>query len=287
VRIDLPKLIVNGDDFGYSSGVNRGIIKAIEQGIVTSTTLLMNSEATQEAINHIKAGRVADVGVHLCLTSGRPLTKPGLVPALVDRKGCFPGRDYLLDVTLPANQIERELRAQLEKALAVGIRVTHLDSHHHIHQNKSVLEVMVKLAQEYALPIRSVNPGMVKYLTEQGIITPTGFIGDFYGADVSAEKLLSLLRETGEKVTKMQGLKDKSYADIKETAINRGDRFARDVVIELMVHPACVDEYLLVNSSYTYEREKELAVLTDRELFKEIDKMGYELISYAFFAMSY
>jgi predicted glycoside hydrolase/deacetylase ChbG (UPF0249 family) len=234
----------------------------MEQGIVTSTTLLMNRPATEEAINRIKAGRIAKVGIHLCLTSGRPLSEPGLIPELVDREGCFPGRDYLLQANLPSHQVEREFRTQLVKALAAGIRVTHLDSHHHIHQNRSVLEIMVKLAREYALPIRSVNPGMTKYIQEQGIVTPTGFIGDFFGAGVSSKNLIRLLQAARGKV------------------IKKGDLAAREMVIELMVHPAYVDEYLLANSSYTRDRERELKVLMDGELAMEIDKMGYELISY-------
>jgi len=277
---NLLKLIVNGDDLGYSPGVNQGIIRAMEQGIVTSTTLLMNRQFTKEAIDEIKAGRVAKVGIHLCLTSGRPLSEPGLIPELVDREGCFLGRDYMLQANLSPHQVERELRTQLVKALAAGIRVTHLDSHHHVHQNRWVLEVMVKLAREYALPIRSVNPGMAKYVHEQGIITPTGFIGDFYGGGVSSKNLIRLLQEAREKFAKQEELQEKKSAEIKGMASKKVGLAARDMVIELMVHPAYMDEYLLANSNYTHDRERELRVLMDGELAVEIDRMGYKLISY-------
>ena len=86
---EIMRLIVNADDFGYSEGVNEGIVMAYRQGIVRSTTLMVNQEGTEDAISLLKSLGLPGIGIHLCLTHGRPVTQADKVPSLLDNTGNF------------------------------------------------------------------------------------------------------------------------------------------------------------------------------------------------------
>lgn len=248
-------LIVNADDLGYCPGVNKGIALGFQKGIVTSTTLLVNRIGSNEAIGMIKSGRIPAVGLHLCLTSGMPISPKEKIPSLVDQEGYFKSKEVLLSSQLPVGEISLELKSQIEQVLSQSISISHLDCHHHIFENQQVLEAVAKLALEYKLPVRSINPDMRQYLKGQEINTPEYFIGSFYGQKATKDHLLEELRK----------------------AKNQLDGHG---VVELMVHPGIVDEYLLANSSYTGERRQELELLTREEIKSSILEMGFQLINF-------
>src|SRR3989442_12181882 len=85
----VKRLIVNADDFGRSAGVDRGILRAHREGIVTSTTFMANAPRADEAAALARATPTLDVGVHLVLTHDRPLTDPVRIPSLVRADGSF------------------------------------------------------------------------------------------------------------------------------------------------------------------------------------------------------
>lgn len=248
------KLIFNADDLGYSQGINEGILRAQQQGVVTNTTILMNRPATAAALQMAKRGEVTGVGVHLCLTSGQALTDREEIPDLVDSQGSFLGRDIAAKGVPPKEQVKIELEKQIRTAKESGLAITHLDSHHHIHHNPSILPVVAELALEYQLPVRSVTREMREFFRDRGVVTSDLFIGSFFEKNATLDALIVILREAKENL--------------------------KAGVIEIMTHPAVLDDYLLANSSYTYDREKELSVLTDKKLVAEIDRLGCQLTSY-------
>lgn len=131
------QLIVNADDFGWSTGVNRGIIEAHRTGILTSTTLLANFPAFADAVRLAGETPTLGVGLHLNLVHGPPLCPPARIPSLVDHTGRFPGaatflRRLLLGRVRPTD-MDQELRAQYERFHAHLGAPTHLDSHKHMH----------------------------------------------------------------------------------------------------------------------------------------------------------
>jgi predicted glycoside hydrolase/deacetylase ChbG (UPF0249 family) len=137
-------LTINADDFGFTHDVNAGIIEAHRQGVLTSTTLMANGDAFEDAVKLAAEEPSLDVGCHLVLVqgqstlSGRPLpaTLSQLVPMVVAGK---------LDAYA-------EFRSQIEKILLTGIRPTHLDSHKHTHLLPKVFRAVVRLAKEYSIP---------------------------------------------------------------------------------------------------------------------------------------
>lgn len=151
-------LIVNADDFGLNPAANAGIIECHRAGSVTSTTLMANGPAFEEAVALARENPALGVGLHFNLSWGRPVCDTGQVPDLVDSEGCFHSREVLLRRSLaaglPDEQIERELEAQLGRLRNHGIDVTHIDSHQHVHAFRPVFAAVAALCQRESLPMR-------------------------------------------------------------------------------------------------------------------------------------
>ncbi len=153
----MKQLIVNADDFGLTRLVSQGILDAHDHGIVTSTSLLANGGAYEEAIAMARKAPRLSVGVHLNLTQGFPVSPPRALPTLVDARGQLyltPGCLLLRLITrrVSRREIEFELRAQIAKVLRTGIKPTHLDGHKHLHVLPGISDIVVQLAQEFHIP---------------------------------------------------------------------------------------------------------------------------------------
>ena len=134
----MRQLIVNADDFGFTRGVNAGIVRAFSAGILTSTTIMANGPAFEDAVELALTNPSLHVGCHLALVGGRPSAPPHAVPSLIDAAGDMPPTLTQLVVRLAAGRvriadIEREFRAQIERVLGAGIKPSHLDTHKHTH----------------------------------------------------------------------------------------------------------------------------------------------------------
>lgn len=163
-------VIVNADDFGYHEAANRGIVRAFEQGLVSSTTLMANQPGFEEAVELAHALRIQDhVGVHLVLTSGTPLTDAMRRSArFCDSDGVFRGwreEGHVWRVSGPDREaLIQELTAQLSRAREAGLPVTHVDSHHHAHNEWGVAGCVFAVARAMRVPgvrlARNCGPGI-------------------------------------------------------------------------------------------------------------------------------
>jgi predicted glycoside hydrolase/deacetylase ChbG (UPF0249 family) len=139
----LRRLIINADDFGFTRDVNAGIVHAHLAGVLTSTTMMANGAAFDDAVRLARETPTLDIGAHLVLVQGRsvldgrPLPRsPHQLLPLLARRGL---------------NVYGELKAQIEKILATGIKLSHLDSHKHTHLVPSVFRTVVKLADEFGI----------------------------------------------------------------------------------------------------------------------------------------
>jgi len=258
------QLIVNADDYGRSPSVSAGIRQAHLQGIVTSTTVMINFPNVTEALRTAATEcPLLEIGVHLCLTTGRTVLPPEQIPSLVGSDGGFvpqyPPPDFLESMD-PA-EAKHEMRAQIKATLATGIAVSHLDSHHHtIYRHPSLLQVAVELAREYQLPMRMPVPPesfddsehVMELETSQELIAsvrhPDNFISSFYDHDATLEHLLSILDELP------AGLS------------------------ELMCHPGYTGPAL--DSVYNVQREREIEILCHPAVKDKIAELGIELVNF-------
>lgn len=151
-------LIVNADDFGLNAAANAGIIECHQVGSVTSTTLMANAPGFEEAVVLAKANPGLGVGLHFNLTWGKPLSEPSISGAMVDQSGMFLERGRLgrlaISGRLQAAAIERELEAQFQRLRSHGVRVTHVDSHQHVHAFAPVFSAVARLCARERIPMR-------------------------------------------------------------------------------------------------------------------------------------
>ena len=151
----MKKLIVNADDFGLHPLINAGIIKGFQEGFITSTSLMTSAPFWQEAVELAQQNPTLGIGVHLTLVGSVPPVLPAeQVRSLLDADGLFLP-DYVAFAKrfytggVRRSELEAELRAQLERALAAGVNLTHVDSHQHTHVLPGVNALVLKLCCEY------------------------------------------------------------------------------------------------------------------------------------------
>lgn len=221
------RLIINADDFGYSRGVNYGILDAHRLGCLTSTTLMTNMPAAEQAAALAKQTPTLGVGVHLVLTCGRPILSTH--QTIQDVHGHFRELPFYQQAfTIDIEEVYAEWKAQIQSCFDLGLTPTHLDSHHHIHSFGRLFDVFIALAQEYRLPVRNVSPS-------------------------SNQKIPSSLTTT-------DAFEYNIESALKNTFYFFTD--SRTQSLEIMVHPAYADKYLFKNSSFVYPRLDELELLT-------------------------
>lgn len=148
------KKIFNADDFGISKGVNEAIVEAYNHGILNSASLMVNQKYAAEAVD--LAGNMPDLelGLHLNLTNEYPAAPKEKIPLLVGKDGKLKNgfvKLLVLSLLHPvdfAKQIEIEIRAQVQKYLAFGLELNHIDGHRHVHLIPAVFKVVQKIAKE-------------------------------------------------------------------------------------------------------------------------------------------
>ncbi|WP_194191259.1 chitin disaccharide deacetylase [Clostridium chrysemydis] len=240
------KVIVNADDFGYSKGQNIGILESFKDGIVSSTSLMVNMEGFEHAIKLMKENKELSVGIHLVMTASKPILKGH--KTIVDKKGFFI-RDMNIIEKADPEEIKREYKAQVNKFLDTGFKPTHIDFHVGATYNQYL--IAIEIAKELNIPLRGMNEFYENLLEKEGVKHSKNFIEDFYDEGVSLENLKDIFKNN----------KDKN-------------------LIEIMTHPAYVDYILLNGSSYNIKRAEELKILTSKELKEFIKSNNIELVSY-------
>ncbi len=143
----MRRLIINADDFGFTRGVNAGIVEACRNGVLRSTTLMANGAAFEDAVDCARQTPDLDVGCHLVLVGGQSVAPPyePLPQSMTELL-------WRLAQGLSADLVEREFSAQVEKLLSAGLRPTHLDTHKHTHLMPPVLEALLRVARRFAIP---------------------------------------------------------------------------------------------------------------------------------------
>ena len=153
-------IIVHADDLGETHAVNAAAIRALESGTINSASLMAPCPWFPEMADYAKSHPDADLGLHLTLTSERiyyrwgPAAPVDKVPSLVDHNGYF-HHDWEQNEHVNPKEVEVELRAQVERALAMGVRPTHLDSHQYrlVMSGPELFDVMLRVAHDYKLPV--------------------------------------------------------------------------------------------------------------------------------------
>ncbi|HLK04983.1 MAG TPA: ChbG/HpnK family deacetylase [Candidatus Acidoferrum sp.] len=288
----MKDLIVNADDLGWTTGVNRGIAESHRNGIVTSTSLLANGEAFDDGVNVARALPGLGVGVHLNLSDGAPVCGAKAAPSLVDDAGKLSGgpEQLLLKMArrkLKLAEVEREWEAQIEKIRYAGVSPTHLDGHKHVHMLPGLFPIAVKLARKHGI-------GAIRISSEASTLRSA--LSGKSGKDSGVKwkqgiqaRGLKLLSGDARKLAEQAGIEAADFfCGIAQTGV-----LSRDGVLdllqslpegttELMCHPGYVDEDLARSATRLQEsRATELAILTDTAVRKSVASHGIRLINYS------
>jgi hopanoid biosynthesis associated protein HpnK len=235
-------MIINGDDLGFSQGVNQGIIQAHEQGVLTSTSLMVTGDAVDEAVTLAKSHPNLAVGLHLVLVCGKSALPPSEIPHLVDSSGNFLSDSLQAGLRYQFSRAARrelrlEIRAQLEKFRATGLKLSHVDGHLHIHSHPVVLGILTELAEEFKIKVIRLPSEELRFtlkLDKSNLATKLLWSFVFTG-----------LRRYGEKLLKSQGIHfcDRVYGLLQSGHMNEEYLQGllpqiKDRVIEIYSHPA-------------------------------------------------
>ena len=267
-------LIVNADDYGSFDCVSKGILEAAARGIVTATGVIANAARFSDNIARLKKQPGLDVGVHLNLTDGIPLTND-VRRRLARWSGRFPGKFAVAMAVasgaIPTNDVRVEWRAQIERCVEHGLRVSFLNSHEHIHALPSLFDVATTLAQEFDIahlrfPMSRVSWNSIDSLL-RGVILKTlepanrrralGPSPNFLGLEISGRLNLPYLERT------IAGLR-------------------RGRVYELMCHPGYLDVAEVSEERLLryHDWEGELRALTSPVIRQLLADCGVQLIGY-------
>jgi predicted glycoside hydrolase/deacetylase ChbG (UPF0249 family) len=258
----LKHLIVNADDFGFTRDVNRGIIAAHQQGILTATTLMATGAQFDDAVQLARENLSLDIGCHLVLVGS-----PG-----------FPDSVVQLISALARKRIDpyQELSAQVRRIVAAGIQPTHLDTHKHTHLLPPVLEAVARIGEEFRIPwVRRpmdlpISGAGVSW-TRKVVSRSFGLLRSRFHRILSAHNCRTTDHFAGFQIT----------GKYDATELASLIRQLPDGVTEFMCHPGfCTEELRAERTRLKESRQKELEALTAAEVRQALKDTNCQLISY-------
>jgi chitin disaccharide deacetylase len=282
----MKSLIVNADDFGYTAGINAGILRAFQDGILTSTTIMASGPAFDDAVALVRANPSMDVGVHLVLVGGKAVAPSAEIPSLAKANGDLP--DSLLELVgklsgglIQTEDIEREFRAQIERVMAAGISPSHLDTHKHTHVHPIVMEALFRIAREFGI-LRVRRPfeeaqtaskfsGPNGGLTQRFLVAAASIAAPAFRRGLKSYNLLAPDHFFGARMT----------GSMSSAALRHVIENLPDGTSEIMCHPGVCDAELERSSTrLKQERQLELDALLDADVVRAVRESGATLMPY-------
>jgi hopanoid biosynthesis associated protein HpnK len=280
----MKELIINADDFGLSSGANRGIIAAWRDGILTSASLMVNGEAFDEAVSLARVNHGLQVGLHLTLVQGKATAPFGGFPSLTDREGNFPtdpvmaGMRYFFLKSL-RKQLKAEIEGQIVKFTGTGIPLSHIDGHLNIHMHPVVFDILLSLMPEYG--IRTFRLSRERLFNDLSLARRriVGKATDAFIFGRLAGRCRPGLDRLGIGYTaEVKGLLN-SGRMTEEYLLRALDRLG-DGATEIYFHPGCHPDEGLRKWMPDYRHEEELAALTSPRVKEKLNSLGIVLRNY-------
>jgi chitin disaccharide deacetylase len=269
-------LIFNSDDFGISDGINRGVIEAHQNGIVSSTCTMSNMPSAEAGIQLAQSSAPKlGVGLHLTLSFGMPVSPPESVPSLVVEDGQFAQNYQQLMKKLPVytdEDLQTELQAQFDHFVKLaGCLPSHIDSHHRAaYVHPASFEVMCRLCAEHDLPMR--RPTWLD--------NAQGYEGMPTNADGTLVEQLRVIYEKYDSPRCPENIVDTfhwergSRVELFKTVVSN----IGDGVTEIVCHVGYAEG---LNEDYTFQREDELEAITHADLIELVKSNDIRLITFA------
>lgn len=281
----MKQLVVNADDLGMTPGINRAIVEAHRNGIVTSASLLANGDAFEDAVAAIHQCRGLSVGLHVNVTQGRPVSEG--VKSLVNGRGCFYGPLAMairLSIGAVAmRDLEAEISAEAHRVVRAGIRLSHFDSHQNIHLHPRAASALARVAGRMNVPwirFRGQRPLLPWMLREAGLLRPRDHLRHLVA--VLGAKQAAAGEEDRRAPRFIVGAPQLLSASPRQM-FGALVRSLEDGVTEWVCHPGYADDELrkVLSPAAAEQRCAELKVLSDPECRPALEAAGIELVSYS------
>ncbi len=265
----MKQLIVTADDLGLAKSVNEGIAKACREGIVNSVSVIPTGEAFADALKVIKDLDLKEIGAHLSLTETKPLLNSSKFYKGHNQffKDIFFGKADL-------GWIHGELKAQLELLKRSGVKITHINSHEHIHIIPGILDIFISLAKEFDIPaMRYPRGDRPMRLFSISDIYKKSILSYFSG------KIAGPLKKSGLLYTDhFLGLLD--AGNLREDRLMEMLGSLKDGVTEIVCHPGFLSPEVMNNYKWHINAEAELFALTGPRVKDTIKDNEIRLIAY-------
>lgn len=280
----LKKLVINADDFGLSSGVNRAVEQAWQQGILTQASLMAGGDAFDEAIAIAERNPGLQVGLHLTLVQGRPVLPPDKVPGLVTANGCFPDNPVLMGMKLFFDptirmQLRNEIEAQILKVKQAGIPLTHIDGHLNIQMHPTVFSVLSELMQLHGITSFRITRERLLQNLRHDRTRLAGKLAErlIFGA-LASHAQPSLRYHDITTASEVKGVLNSGR--MTEDYLLAITENLRPGLTEWYLHPGCLPDPEISRRMPDYHHEQELAALLSPRLRFRLQELGVTLTNY-------
>lgn len=283
----MKHLIVNADGFGFTRGINRGIAEAVARGVVTSISVNSNYEAIDELPAFTARFPQVSVGVHLNPVVGPPIADPASIPSLLGADGQFlGGREFtrrLLLGRVERGELTHELRLQIQRVAAMGVRVSHLDSHQNRHLYPRYFGVFLALLEEQGIRCMRTHAHFALAESAQPASDRRSYYlrhPNRFVTHATARAEMALARRRG--ALMCDRLMSTSHTGDKAVQA-RWSQLLRNVPFgwsEVYCHPAFPDDELRRYATYVEPRREEIDVMTSDETRLEIERNGIALSTF-------
>jgi len=265
-------LIINADDFGYFSSVSRGVIECARLKAITATSIMANGPKFEDTIGWLKEFPNLDIGVHLNITFGSPLTS-GMKACLDPYGGMFQNRMktawLILSKKMPVSTVMEEWRAQIKRCISKGFKILFINSHEHMHMLPTLFKPFVALAKEFDIPF-------IRFTQPEWQIT-LKFDLLFRNWILLTLMILSI-RNKPNNYFRLMGTGVSCQLNL-EYLENIFKKMKKGVVYEFMCHPGYYDKNEIVYPDLVryHSWEEELRLLTGEHMAKLLRKYNVKL----------
>jgi len=280
----MKELIINADDFGLSSGANRGIISAWREGILTSASLMVGGNAFAEAVALAGENPGLQVGLHLTLVQGRAVLDHDGEPSITDSHGNFTDEPVLAGMRYfflkpLRRQLYREIEGQIVKFRDTGIPLSHIDGHLNIHMHPVVFDILLELMPRHG--IRSFRLSRERLGVDLRL-APRRYLGKAADAFIFS-RLASRCRSGLDRLGIAYGVEVKGLLNsgrMTEDYLLKALDILREGMTEIYFHPGCHPDDELRGRMPDYCHEEELAALTSSLVKEKVKGLGLILLNY-------